>query len=88
MIEPLIVKICTGTACYVQGGSFLLDIENRLSAEEHSRVEIRGAGCLGACGGGTLRPPFALVGETLVGNLSPEQLEKEIRSALAEGGSA
>jgi NADH:ubiquinone oxidoreductase subunit E len=83
MNETLTVRICTGTACYVQGGSFLLDIENRLSSEEHTLVEIRGAGCLGACGESFLRPPFALVGETLMGNLTPEGLEEAIRSALA-----
>ena len=85
MKDSLVVKICTGTACYVQGGSFLLDLESKLSPEERSRVEIRGVGCLGYCGGNAeVRPPFALIGDELIGGVDLEELTSLVRAKLAE----
>lgn len=41
--------ICTGTACYILGGSELLLIEEALPPQLRSRVQISGAPCLGHC---------------------------------------
>lgn len=41
--------ICTGTACYVMGGSELLLAEEALPADLRDRVRISGAPCMGRC---------------------------------------
>ncbi len=55
------VKICTGTACYVMGGSDLFFIEEKLSDEERKKVKVEFVPCLGYCKSGKGKPPFVLV---------------------------
>ena len=43
------VTICTGTACFVMGGSELLLLEEQLSDELKAITEIEGCSCLGIC---------------------------------------
>ena len=86
MKDSLVVKICTGTACYVQGGSFLLDLEDQLSPEEREHVQVQGVGCLGYCGGSeNARPPFAVIGEKLIGGIDLNGLVAAVKSALEKG---
>ncbi len=83
MKDSLVVKICTGTACYVQGGSFLLDLEDQLTTEERERVEVQGVGCLGYCGGTeNVRPPFAVIGEKLMGGIDLNALTVAVKTEL------
>ncbi|HNQ97073.1 MAG: NAD(P)H-dependent oxidoreductase subunit E [Spirochaetales bacterium] len=49
MSEKIKVVICSGTACFVMGASDILLLEESLSPELRSRVEIEGATCLGMC---------------------------------------
>ena len=87
MKDSLVVKICTGTACYVQGGSFLLDLENKLNGEELAAVTIQGVGCLGCCGESSgPRPPFAMVDGTLVGGIDVDELTEIVRGKLQDTG--
>ncbi|WP_319562742.1 NAD(P)H-dependent oxidoreductase subunit E [Marispirochaeta sp.] len=83
MKDCVVVKICTGTACYVQGGSFLLDLENKLSIQERNAVRIQGVGCLGCCGDSSgSRPPFAMVDDTLVGGVDVDELAQIVKRKL------
>jgi NADH:ubiquinone oxidoreductase subunit E len=43
------VIICTGTACFVMGGSELLLLEEQLSDELKAVSEVEGSSCLGIC---------------------------------------
>ena len=43
------VTICTGTTCFVMGGSELLLLEDQLPSELKAETEIEGATCLGFC---------------------------------------
>jgi NADH:ubiquinone oxidoreductase subunit E len=43
------VTICTGTACFVMGGSELLLLEEQLPDDLKGTVEIEGSTCIGAC---------------------------------------
>ncbi|GHV12924.1 hypothetical protein FACS189491_06890 [Spirochaetia bacterium] len=43
------VTICTGTTCFVMGGSELLLLEEHLSDELKVVTEIEGSSCLGFC---------------------------------------
>jgi len=43
------VTICTGTACFVMGGSELLLLEEQLPDELKAITEIEGSPCIGTC---------------------------------------
>jgi NADH:ubiquinone oxidoreductase subunit E len=49
MEKRIRVTVCCGTACYVLGGSELLDLASRLPAGLRGRVDIDGEPCLGLC---------------------------------------
>lgn len=43
------VIICTGTACFVMGGSELLLLEEQLPDDLKAVTEIEGSPCIGTC---------------------------------------
>lgn len=43
------VTICTGTTCFVMGGSELLLLEEQLPADLKAVTEIEGSPCIGVC---------------------------------------
>jgi len=43
------VTICTGTACFVMGGSELLLLEEQLPDDLKAVTEIEGSPCIGSC---------------------------------------
>ena len=43
------VTICTGTACFVMGGSELLLLEEQLPDDLKAVTDIEGSPCIGAC---------------------------------------
>jgi NADH:ubiquinone oxidoreductase subunit E len=43
------VTICTGTACFVMGGSELLLLEEQLPDDLKDVTEIEGSPCIGTC---------------------------------------
>lgn len=49
MDKRIRVTVCCGTACYVLGGSDLLDLGEKLPPELCSRVDVDGEPCLGLC---------------------------------------
>lgn len=49
MEKKVVVKICTGTLCYVMGGAELQLIDEHLSEEVQEMVDIKGAPCLEHC---------------------------------------
>ncbi len=49
MNKQIEVIICSGTACYVMGGSELLLLEENLPESWRDRVTISGSPCLGFC---------------------------------------
>lgn len=49
MSEKIKIVICTGTHCFVMGGSDLLMLEEHLPEELKDRVSIEGCSCLGFC---------------------------------------
>lgn len=66
-MNKIVVKICTGTMCYVMGGAELELLPDSIPAELQDKVEIKGATCLDFCNQeGHGKAPFVLVGETLV----------------------
>jgi len=91
MNEPeLTVTICTGTTCYIMGGSHLLMLQETLPEELRSRVRLEGCPCMGHCrdsGEEGATPCVRINGETLSG-LSLQELTDEIRSRLEDSDNA
>jgi NADH:ubiquinone oxidoreductase subunit E len=56
------VIVCTGTACFVMGGSELLLLEDQLPPELKKTTDVEGAACLGFCKkSGDGKAPFVQV---------------------------
>lgn len=49
MKETIHVTICTGTTCFVMGGSDLLMLEDHLPAYLKDLVKIKGSTCMNYC---------------------------------------
>lgn len=78
-----VVKVCSGTACYVKRSGEILDRlkqkigvgEGEVTADgEYSIEEVR---CLGACG----LAPVVIIGEETFGLIDPEHVEEIIEKA-------
>lgn len=71
-----IIKVCTGTACYVKGIKEVMShIANKYGIKEGDttpdrRFSIEGVRCLGACG----LAPVMIVSDGIHGNLKPDQV--------------
>jgi NADH:ubiquinone oxidoreductase subunit E len=80
--DKILVKICVGTSCFVQGGADLLLYNDFLNPELLSKFEFEGCSCLGACKkigdatGEEASAPFVMVNGKLHGNMNPEKLNK------------
>lgn len=69
MDKRIRVTVCCGTACYVLGGSELLDLSEKLPADLRNRVDVDGEPCLGLCKDSKAgaRPFVKIDGEVLPG---------------------
>jgi len=73
--------VCMGTACYIKGGAKVLaaieqctGIRSSETTADH-KVSLLTARCLGACG----IAPAAVFDNKVVGNLTPESAQEQIR---------
>ncbi len=83
MKEKIQVKICTGTNCYVMGGADLLTLEDNLSEELLSQVEIEGSNCLGYCKDGSSgKAPFVMVNDKLITGANITALIDKIKNIV------
>lgn len=55
------IKICSGTTCFVMGGTDLFLIKEKLSPEESNKVNITFEPCLGFCKEKGRKPPFVVI---------------------------
>lgn len=82
-MSKLIVKLCSGTLCYVMGGAELQLLGENLPAHVAEKVEIRGAPCLDCCNKPEVgKAPFVMVGETLVASATVSKVIDEINKQL------
>lgn len=71
-----VIKVCTGTACYVKGIKEVIShISNKHGIKEGEtmpdrRFSLEGVRCLGACG----LAPVMIVKEDIHGNLKPDEV--------------
>lgn len=79
-----LIKVCSGTACHVRGGSSILeDVENILGINngettEDMRFSIETVACLGACG----LAPVVMINEESYGRLTTGDIKKIIEQLV------
>lgn len=80
------VKICVGTACFVQGGADLLLYNDFLNPEIVERCEIEGSSCLDVCKhaaeGENNKPPYVSIDGKVYGNVTQERFIKLLSEAV------
>lgn len=77
----LIVRVCVGTYCYLQGGEELAKWKFYLPEILKDKVTFLGSACLG-CNNDNAKPPYAKVGEVLIENATPQKVVNEIYNQL------
>lgn len=82
-MQKVVVKICTGTLCYVMGGSELQLLSDYIPSDLAPSVEIKGATCLDYCNqSGSGKAPFVLVNDTVVENATIAKVITAIEQEL------
>ncbi len=80
------VKICVGTACFVQGGADLLLYNDFLEPEIVEKCQIEGSSCLDACKhapcGENDKPPFVSIDGKVYGNVTQDMFIKLLSEAV------
>jgi NADH:ubiquinone oxidoreductase 24 kD subunit len=85
MEKRIRVTVCCGTACYVLGGSELIDLADRLPDALRSRVDIDGATCLGLCKDSSAgERPFVKVDGLALSGATLESVTAAIKARAAE----
>lgn len=78
-MSKILVKLCSGTLCYVMGGAELQLLTDSLPPELEGKVEIRGAACLDLCNRSDVgKAPFVMVGDVVVSNATVSKVVDEI----------
>lgn len=78
-MSKIVVKLCSGTLCYVMGGAELQLLGDSLPEELTDRVEIRGAACLDLCNHPEKgKAPFVMVGDVIVAGATVSKVMEEI----------
>ena len=85
MSKIIEVSICTGTTCYVLGGSSLLSLADYIPNDLKPFVKVKGTTCLGYCSSDTHDkwPPYVSVDGLIVQSATIEGIVGAIRNALA-----
>lgn len=78
-MSKIVVKLCSGTLCYVMGGAELQLLEDSLTSALADKVEIRGVTCLDFCNReGRGKAPFVMVGDNVVESATVQKVIDEI----------
>lgn len=84
-IRKVEVNICTGTTCYILGGSKYLMLADQLRDDVLNRVNITGKSCMGYCNseGPQRKLPCITIDGITYHGLSLEQVVKIVTEAVA-----
>ena len=82
--ERINVRICVGTACFVQGGADLLLYADFLDPELLGECEIEGTSCLGGCKSESpdWKAPFVEIQGKLHANVTPARLVELLKEVV------
>ncbi len=78
------VRICLGTACFVQGGSDLLLYNDFLDPEVLAESEIEGCSCLEECKAGGGQAPFVEINGKIYDGVTQDVFSRLLREAVKE----
>ncbi|MBR2671520.1 MAG: NAD(P)H-dependent oxidoreductase subunit E [Oscillospiraceae bacterium] len=79
-----VINVCLGTACYVKGAQKLVEIAEQVTGAKVNKTSADGmwsldaTRCLGACG----LAPVVVIDGRVVGNCTPQKVEKEIKALI------
>ncbi len=78
--EKVSVRICVGTACFVQGGADLLLYQDFLDPVVLAGCDIQGISCIGGCKDDSMevRPPYVEIDGKVFGEMTQEKLCKAL----------
>ena len=77
------VVICTGTACFVMGGSELLMLEEQLPAHLAGQVDISGCSCMEFCKDETSgKAPFVQIDDRVMSQATVEKVIDAIEKRI------
>lgn len=81
--KKIFVKICVGTACFVQGGADLLLYEDFIDPQVLGLCAIEGTSCLGGCKSEHARSkaPFVEIDGVMYANVTQERLRELLKEA-------
>ncbi|AEV29878.1 hypothetical protein SpiGrapes_2091 [Sphaerochaeta pleomorpha str. Grapes] len=86
--EKVMVRICVGTACFVQGGADLLLYNDFLDPVVLANCDIEGVSCLNMCkqvatdSPQNAKPPFVKINDKVYGDVSQERFCKLLAEAV------
>ncbi|MGM0443387.1 MAG: NAD(P)H-dependent oxidoreductase subunit E [Fibrobacterota bacterium] len=87
MEKKLTLTLCTGTTCFVMGGSDLLTIEEYLENSITENLSIKGSPCLGYCKQfRDMKPPFVVFDGEVLSSVTLPQLVKKINDRFRREG--
>jgi len=86
--NPIVLRICAGTTCYVMGGSELLLLDEQLPDDLEGKVQVEGATCMGWCRGGSSKQPgqapWVMVDGKAHGGLDVDAVVQLLRQTVHE----
>lgn len=86
--EKVMVRICVGTACFVQGGADLLLYNDFLDPVVLANCDIEGVSCLNMCkqvagdSSQNAKPPFVKINDKIYGDVTQERFCKLLAEAV------
>ncbi len=83
-MRTVTVTVCTGTACYILGGSELLTVKEKLPKRYSKYIILQGSSCMNRCGERSEknRPPYVSVDGEIYGGVDMERLVELIMEAV------
>lgn len=79
------VRICLGTACFVQGGADLLLFEDFLAPELLEKCDIEASPCLNQCRIGNGIAPYVEINGIIHDNVDQDKLIKLLQEVVNAG---
>ena len=80
--EKVQVRICVGTACFVQGGSDLLLYNDFVDPAIIAECEIEGCSCLEACKVNGEGAPYVTINGTVHSKVTQEEFARLLTQAV------
>ena len=80
--EKVQVRICVGTACFVQGGSDLLLYNDFVDPAVVAECEITGCSCLESCKSGGEGAPYVEINGKIYSKVTQERFSKLLAEAV------